>query len=72
MYQSPTQQRDAYVDLYARDHPYPSWKTVAEALRRGVGLPHKADEVERTYVQGTIITPTTVLSILTVSVYRIA
>ena len=65
-YQSPTQRRDAYLDLYVSDHPYPSWQTVAEALR-GVGLGHQADEVERTYVQGTIITPTTMLGVVPVS-----
>ena len=66
-FQSPTQRRDAYLDLYASDHPYPSWKTVAEALRQ-VGLDHQADEVERTYVQGTIITPTTMLGVVPVSI----
>ena len=65
--QSPTQRRDAYLDLYASDHPYPSWKKVATALRR-VDLDHQADEVERTYVQGTIITPTTMLGVVPVSV----
>ena len=57
IYQSPTQRRDAYLDLYVSDHPYPSWKTVAGVLRE-VGLHHQADEVERTYVQGTNITCT--------------
>ena len=52
-YQSPTQRRDAYLDLYVSDHPYPSWKGVAEALRR-VDLPRQAGVVERTYVQGTL------------------
>ena len=66
-YQSPTQQRDAYLDLYVSDHPYPSWKTVANALRR-VGLPHQADLVERTYIQGMIIALTTVLGIVPTSV----
>ena len=66
-YESPTQRRDAYFDLYVSDHPYPSWKTVAEALRR-VDLPHQADLVERTYVQGMIITPTIVLGIIPTSV----
>ena len=54
-YHSPTQQRDAYLDLYARDHPHPSWRTVARVLR-DVILPDLANMVERTYVQGT---PTT-------------
>ena len=53
-YRNPAQRRDAYLDLYATDHPCPSWSDVARALRY-VGLPHQSDEVERTYVQGTVI-----------------
>ena len=56
-YRSPSQRRDAYLDLYATGHPCPSWRQVAEALRR-VHLPHQADVVESTYVQGTRIIPT--------------
>ena len=67
-YQSHTQRRDAYLDLYASDHPYPSWKTVARALRV-VGLPHQAAEVERTYVQGTVIVLGVVPVIVCVCVY---
>ena len=51
IYQSPTQRRDAYLDLYVSSHPCPSWKTVAEALNT-VFLHHQADVVENTYVQG--------------------
>ena len=53
-YHSPTQQRDAYLDLYATDYPCPSWSDVATALRV-VDLDDQSDEVERTYVQGTVI-----------------
>ena len=53
-YHSPSQRREAYLDLYATDHPCPSWRTVVEALR-GVALYHQADVVESTYVQGTMI-----------------
>ena len=53
-YHNPAQRRDAYLDLYATDHPCPSWSDVAIALR-GVDLHHQSDEVERTYVQGTVI-----------------
>ena len=53
-FQSLTRRRDAYLDLYVSDHPYPMWKTIAAALR-SVGLPSQADMVESTYVQGTII-----------------
>ena len=48
---SPTQRREAYLDLYATGHPCPSWRQVAELLRR-VHLDHQADTVESTYVQG--------------------
>ena len=53
-YRNPAQRRDAYLDLYATDHPCPSWSDVASALRHA-GLLHQSDEVERTYVQGTVI-----------------
>ena len=53
-YCSPSQRRDAYLDLYAIIHPCPSWRQVAEALR-GVCLYHQAGVVESTYVQGTMI-----------------
>ena len=53
---SPSQRREAYLDLYATGHPCPSWRQVAEALRM-VGLPHQAYTVESTYVQGTRIMP---------------
>ena len=66
-YQSLTQRRDAYLDFYVSDHPYPSWKTVANLLHH-VGLPRQADLVERTYVQGMVITPPTVLGIIPTSV----
>ena len=45
--------RDAYIDVYINDHPYPTWTQVAEVLR-SVDLDHQAAEVESTYVQGTI------------------
>ena len=53
-YRNPTQRRDAYLDLYATDHPCPSWSDVANALDE-VNLDDQSDEVERTYVQGTVI-----------------
>ena len=52
----PSQRREAYFDLYATDHPCPSWSQVAEALRNGAGLYNQADMVENTYVQGKIST----------------
>ena len=53
-FQSLTRRRDAYLDLYANDHPYPMWKTIVAVLRR-VDLLSQADMVESTYVQGSII-----------------
>ena len=53
-YHSPSQRRDAYLELYATGHPCPSWKQIAEALRR-VSLPRQADIVESTYVQGDVL-----------------
>ena len=53
-YHNPAQRRDAYLDLYATDHPCLSWSDVARVLR-DFGFRHQADEVERTYVQGTVI-----------------
>ena len=51
-YQSPTQRKDAYLDLYAHQHPCPSWATIAETLRWS-DLDQQADFVENTYVKGT-------------------
>ena len=62
-YHIPSQRRDAYLDLYATGHPCPSWRKVAEVFRV-VGLPHQADVVESTYVQGTRIIPIHSLSII--------
>ena len=53
-YQSPTQRKEAYLDLYVHQHPCPTWGKVAEVLRsRRVNLPQQADLVENTYVKGT-------------------
>ncbi|MCG8620515.1 MAG: hypothetical protein MJE68_00765 [Proteobacteria bacterium] len=46
-----SQRREAYLDLYATDHPIPTWSQVAETLR-WCGLPSQADMVENTYVHG--------------------
>ena len=59
---SPSQRREVYLDLYATSHPCPSWRQVAMALRL-FGLPHQADTVESTYVQGTRIIPKHPLSV---------
>ena len=52
-YQSPTQRKEAYLDLYVQQHPCPTWSNVARILRQ-VKLPQQADLVENTYVKGTI------------------
>ena len=59
---SPSQRREAYLDLYATGHPCPSWRQVAKALRC-VALHHQARTVESTYVQGTRIIPMHPLSV---------
>ena len=51
-YQSPTQRKETYLDLYIHQHPYPSWRKIAGILHR-VNLPQQADLVENTYVKGT-------------------
>ena len=53
-YHSSSQRSEAYLDLYATDHPCPSWREVAEILS-SVHLRHQAGVVESTYVQGTIL-----------------
>ena len=52
-FHSPSQRREAYLDLYATDHPCPRWSQVAEALH-GTYLSSRALMVENTYVQGKI------------------
>ncbi|MCG8621413.1 MAG: hypothetical protein MJE68_05335 [Proteobacteria bacterium] len=60
---SPSQRREAYLDLYATGHPCPSWRQVAKTLHQ-FGLYHQADTVESTYVQGTRIIPLSVTVIV--------
>ena len=56
-YQSPTQRKEAYLDLYIHQHPCPTWSQVAKVLRYWrVNLPQQADLVENTYVKGTQVT----------------
>ena len=52
-YQSPTQRKEAYLDLYVHQHPCPSWRDVARILRYKFELPQQADLVVNTYVKGT-------------------
>ena len=60
-YQSPTQRKEAYLDLYVHQHPCPAWSRVAWVLRDEVNLPPQADLVENTYVKGTRYTRYTVV-----------
>ena len=59
---SPSQRREAYIDLYATGHPCPNLRQVAGALH-SAGLHHQAATVESTYVQGTRIIPMHPLSV---------
>ena len=53
-YQSSTQRKEAYLDLYVHKHPCPTWGQVAGVLRHyRINLPQQADLVENTYVKGT-------------------
>ena len=53
-YQSPTQRKEAYLDLYVHQHPCPTWSRIAQILRYPVvNLLQQADLVENTYVKGT-------------------
>ena len=52
-YQSPTQRKEAYLDLYVDEHPCPTWQQVAKVLRDTFKLNQPADFVKNTYVKGT-------------------
>ena len=52
-YRSPTQRKEAYLDLYVHQHPSPSWREIAVVLRYRFSLFQQADLVENTYVKGT-------------------
>ena len=51
-YQSPTQRKEAYIDLFVHQHPCPTWGQIANLLHR-INLSQQADLVENTYVRGT-------------------
>ena len=54
-YHSPTQRKEAYLDVYVHQHPCPSWREIAYVLRsRQFSLRQRADLVENTYVKGII------------------
>ena len=47
-YQSPTQRKEAYLDLYVHQHPCPTRNDVAEVLFNCANLRQQADLVENT------------------------
>ena len=51
-YQSSTQRKEAYLDLYVHQHPCPTW-TVIVGVLRWFNLHQSADMVENTYIKGT-------------------
>lgn len=50
-YQSSTQRKEAYLDLYVHQHPCPTWMEIVGVLR-WFNLHQPADLVENTYVKG--------------------
>ena len=60
-YDSPMQRKEAYLDLYVHQHPYPSWANITYTLR-WLGLRQQAVFVENTYVKGTQDTSSSVVS----------
>ena len=53
-YQSPTQRKEAYLDVYIHQSPCPTWSRVSRVLCDDeVNLPQQANLVENTYVKGT-------------------
>ena len=50
-YQSAARRKEAYLDTYANQHPWPSWRTVVGVLQLCV-LPRQSNDVENTHVQG--------------------
>ena len=61
-YHSPAKRRDAYIDIYVNDHPFPTWTQVSQALRN-VYLFHEANVVDSTYVQGTVLWSSTIFQL---------
>ena len=50
-YQSAARRKEAYLDTYANQHPWPSWRTVVIVLQ-WCNLDQQSDDVKKTYVQG--------------------
>ena len=49
--QSAARRKEAYLDTYANQHPWPSWRTVVGVLQ-SCRLHQQSGDVENTYVQG--------------------
>ena len=52
-YQSAARRKEAYLDTYANQHPWPSWRNVVDVLRL-CDLHQQSDDVKNTYVQGNV------------------
>ena len=50
-YQSAAQRKEAYLDTYANQHPWPSWRTVVDVLWQ-CRLDQQCGDVNSTFVQG--------------------
>ena len=50
-YQSAARRKEAYLDTYANQHPWPSWRKVVDVLQE-CRLRQQSDDVKNTYVQG--------------------
>ena len=50
-FQSATQRKEAYLDTYTHNHPYPTWKVLVQVLRV-CDLDQQAEQVQETFVQG--------------------
>ena len=63
-YQTPNQKKEAYLDLYVHQHPYPTWSQITRVLRWKVMFLQQADLVENTYIKGTQDTPLSGVTII--------
>ena len=50
-YQNAERRKEAYLDTYANQHPWPSWRKVVGVLQ-WCDLDQQSDDVKNTYVQG--------------------
>ena len=50
-YHSPTRRKEAYLDAYTNQHPWPSWRKVVDVLL-WCDCDRESEDVKRIYVQG--------------------